>query len=72
MSPSTKEEIRLLIDSLNPIKAIRKLDVEAKFLKFGVNLRYTEKIFFNKFVEEVIYPCCLKIAEVIPVFKKGN
>ena len=48
MSPSTKEEIRLHIDSLNPIKAIRKLDVEAKFLKFGkVSISDTQKKFFS-------------------------
>ena len=35
MSSLTEEGIRLLIDSLNPTKAIRKLDVETKFLKFG-------------------------------------
>ena len=28
--------------------------------------------FFNKLIKEAIYPSCLKIAEVIPAFKKGN
>ena len=35
MSPSTEEEIRSLIDLLNPKKAIRKLDVKTMVLKFG-------------------------------------
>ena len=28
--------------------------------------------FFNKFIEEGVYPQCLKVAEVILVLKKGN
>ena len=74
MSPSTEKEIRSLINSLNPKKAIRKLDIDTKFLEFGKMLiSDTLNKFFNKFVEEGIYSSCLKIAEVIiTVFKKGN
>ena len=54
MSPFTEEEIRSLIDSLNPKKAIRKLDVETKFLKCDkVLISDTLSKFFNKFFEEV-------------------
>ena len=61
--------MRSLIVSLNPKKAICKLDVETKFLKFvKVLISDTLSKFFNKFIEEGIYPSCLKIAEVIPVF----
>ena len=35
MSPSTEQEIRLLINLLNTKKAIRILGVETKFLKLG-------------------------------------
>ena len=37
-----------------------------------MSLSDTLSKFFNEFVEEGIYPSCLKITEVIPVFKKGN
>ena len=73
MSPSTEEEIRSLIDSLNPKKVIRKLEVETKFLKFGEMLiSDTLRKRFNKCIEKGINPSCQKIAEVIPVFEKDN
>ena len=72
MSFSIENEIRFLIDSLNTKKAIRKLDVETKFFKFGeVLISDTLSKFFNKFIEEsiLIYPWCLKIDEGIPLFE---
>ena len=57
MSSSTEKEI----DSLNRKKAIRKLDFKTKFLKFGkVLISDTIRKFFNNFIEEGVYPSCLK------------
>ena len=72
MSPSTEKEIRLFIDSLNPKKAIRKLDVEAKFIKFGTMLISDTLSKFFKFIEEgiYIYLRCLKNCSKLSQFLK--
>ena len=57
MSPLTEEEIGLCIGSFNPKKAIRKLNIETKYIKFGevLIISDTQSKFFNKFIEEGIY-----------------
>ena len=71
MYPSTLEEICFFIDSLNPKKAFRKLDVETKFVKFGKVLIF-DRVgnFFDNLIEKRMYPSCLKIAEVIQFLKR--
>ena len=73
ITPATEERIRLLIRFIKFEKSNSQARCGNKFLKFGMLLiSDTLSKFFNKFIEEGIYPSCLKIAEVIPVFKKVN
>jgi len=49
------------------------LDVETKFIKYAktvISPIFSD--FFNVFLQTDCYPDNLKIAEVIPVFKKGD
>ena len=71
--PSTPYEVNEIIRALNDQKAKRKLDSETKFMKYAnpVISVYLSHL-FNLCITTGVFPDSLKIAEVIPIFKKGN
>ena len=73
LSPSTPNEVSLLIDQLRNRKAVRHNDAETKFLKYSKSIiSPVISDLFNLCIEKGIFPNCLKVAEVIPVFKNGD
>ena len=71
--PCSSQEVFDLIKKLQNKKAKRTLDIETKFIKYAnpVLPVYLSEL-FNLCVKEGTYPDPLKIAEVIPIFKKGD
>ena len=62
-----------LIDQLSNQKNKKQLDIETKFIKLSKYVISTPLgEFFNLCVTQGTFPTYLKIAEVIPVFKKGD
>ena len=62
-----------LIDQLSNQKNKRQLDMETKFIKLSKYVISTPlSEFFNLCVTLGTFPTYLKIAAVIPVFKKGD
>ena len=73
LTPSTSYEIINVIDSLSTKKATRSKDLETKFLKLSkfIIAPILSKL-INMCFETGVLPNCLKIAEVVPIFKKGD
>ena len=73
LSPSTNAEVCSIIDRLKNKKAQRYTDVETKFIKYGkLIISPIISNLFNLCIETGVFPNCLKIAEVIPIYKKGD
>ena len=75
LDPASANEVETLIDQLSNQKTKRQLDIETKFIKLSKYVISTPlSEFFNLFfnVTQETFPTYLKIAEVIPVFKKGG
>ena len=73
LAPSTTNEIINIIDSLSAKKATRSKDVETKFLKLSqVIIAPILSKLFNMCFKSGVFPNCLKVAEVVPIFKKGD
>ena len=71
MSPATPEEIANVITTLINKKAIRSKDIDTYFIKIsGVIIAPILSKLFNRCLLEDEFPKFLKIAEVIPIFKK--
>ena len=72
-SPASTAEIATIIRSLKPKKSNRENDIETKFLKYN-NVIISPVIcnIFNSCIEQGKFPDFLKIAEVVPIFKKGD
>ena len=71
--PSTNAEVCSIIDRLKTKKAQRYTDVKTKFIKYGKLIISTIiSNLFNLCIETDVFPNCLKITEVIPIYKKGN
>ena len=71
-SPATTEEIYSLIGNIKIKKAIRENDITNKLLKLSnavISLFLCN--IFNSCIYQGEFPNSLKIAEVVPVFKKG-
>ena len=73
LDPATANEVETLIDQLSNQKNKRQLDIETKFIKLSKYVISTPlSEVFNLCVTQGTFPTYLKIAEVIPVFKKGD
>ena len=71
--PSTPYEVNEIIRALNNQKARKKLDPETKFIKYANPVISIYLIhLFNLCITTRVFPNSLEIAEVIPIFKKGN
>ena len=69
LAPSTTNEIINIIDSLSAKKATRSKDVETKFLKLSkVIIAPILSKLFNMCFKSGVFPNCLKVAEVVPIF----
>ena len=72
-SPATPEEIYTLIGDIKTRKAYRENDIDNKLIKL-CNTVISPSLcnIFNSCIQLEIFPNSLKIAEVVPVFKKGD
>ena len=73
LTPTYPNEINNIIDSFKDSKATRYTDAETKFIKISKSVisPFLCKL-INDCFSKGVYPNCLKIAEVIPIFKKGD
>ena len=73
LTPSTSFEIINVIDSLLTRKATRSKDLQTKFLKFSklIIAPILSKL-SNTCFKSGVFANCLKIAEVVPIFKMGD
>ena len=73
LSPCSHQEVCHLINQLKEKKAKRASDIETKFIKYANRVvSYFVSDIFNRCLTEGVYPGLLKVAEVIPIFKKGD
>ena len=73
LSPTTPTEIFHQINSLKNSKSCGLDEVSSYFLKVAANILAAPiSYFFNTCFTQDIFPDCLKIAKVIPVFKLGS
>ena len=71
--PSTNTEVCSTIDRLKTKKAQRYTGVKTKFIKYcKLILSPIISNLFNLCIETGVFLNCLKIAEVIPIYKKGD
>ena len=66
---ATADEISRIIDTLKNKKAVRETDVDTKFVKLRKPILSE---IFNFSINSGYYPDCLKTAEVILIYKKGD
>ena len=73
LTPSCSQEVFNVIKKLKTKKARRTNDVETMFIKYAnrVISKFLSDM-FNVCLSESTYPDLLKIAEVAPIFKKGE
>ena len=71
LSPSSLQEVHNGIVKLKIKKATRTSDIETKFITYAnpVISKFVSDL-FNFCLIEIVYPDSLKVAEVIPIFKK--
>ena len=69
--PSCQQEVFNIIKELKNRKARRTLDIEIKFITHAnpINSSFPSEL-FNLCLSTGTYPDLMKIAEVIPIFKK--
>ena len=73
MFPSSTDEIAQLIENLNDKKTVRSNDVESRFVKYSKSIiSPIISNLFNLCVNKGVFPNCLKIAEIIPIYKKDD
>ena len=74
MFPLSTDEVAQLIENLNDKKTVRSNDVETRFIKYSKSIISPIIIsdLFNLCVNKGVFPNCLKIAEIIPIHKKGD
>ena len=71
-SPDTSKEIYSLIGNIKMKKAVRENDIDNKLLKLSNTIisPFLSNV-FNSCIQQGEFPNSLKIAEVVPIFKKG-
>ena len=71
--PVSKEEIEKEILALQDGKAVRQSDIPTKIVKMNVDI-FSELLYFEVYetIEFSTFPFCMKLADVTPVYKKGN
>ena len=69
----TKSEINQEVLNLDSSKACQESDLPTKIIKANSDI-FTEVIHkeFNRGLEVGNFPCTMKLANVTPVYKKGN
>lgn len=69
----TEDEVVQTIATLNEKKSTKIDDIPSKFLKYS-NILIAPILtkLFNKCINQGIYPECLKIAQIIPIYKRKN
>ena len=73
MFPSSTDEVAQLIENLNNKKTVRSNDVETRFIKYSKSIILSIiSDLFNLCINKDVFPNCLKIAEIIPIYKKGD
>ena len=73
MFPSSTDEVAQLIENLNDKKTVRSNDVETRFIKYSKSIiSPIISDLFNLCINKGVFPNCLKIAEIIPIYKKGH
>ena len=72
MQPTLTHEVMALINLLNLNKANGHDDIDPYFLKIVSIIAFPLSLFFNHSISLGIFPNKLKLAEVIPVYKKGS
>ena len=73
LSPSTPDEVGSIIRVMKLKKADRENDIDNQFLKYSTQVisPYLSD-FFNWCVEQGEFPNVLEIAEIVPIYKRGN
>ena len=72
LHPTSEQEISRIIDNLNPKKSSGSDDIPIKFVQLCKNIVSNPlKLIFNQTIATGEYPDKLKIAKVLPIFKKG-
>ena len=73
LSSGTPQEMSNLIKKLKTGKTKRTSDIKKRFVNYA---KPVISVFLNKFINFCVisgaYPDSLKVAEVIPIFKKGG
>ena len=73
MFPSSIDEVAQLIENLNDKKTVRSNDVETRFIEYSKSIiSPIISDLFNLCVNKVVFPNCLKIDEIILIYKKGD
>ena len=73
LTETISSEIEKIIDNMNQHKSTREDDIPIKMFKMSKSVisNYLAYI-FNLSVSQGIYPNLMKIAKVVPIYKKGN
>ena len=73
LPPITEKEVKIYIQQLNSNKATNSDSIPTKYIKIGSHIISTTltKI-LNQCITQGVFPDKLKIAEIIPIYKKGE
>jgi hypothetical protein len=70
---TTEAEVMAIIDNLNQNVAVGYDAISSKFLKkFKMHLCAPITAFINRSLQQGVFPDCLKIAKVTPIYKSGK